>query len=374
MRAILIAILTLLCSTNATAQGEDIVFGQKFSITSTVLNEQRQIAVFTPGNYQKSDDKYQVLYLLDGEWNFLFVSSLVDKLSSSGDVPPMLVVGVLNSNRNKDLTPPGINDDKRRYGGGERFLQFLTDELQPWVDNNYRTHPYKVLAGHSFGGLFTVYSSMQDPEAFNAYLALSPSLGRNNEQQIRNARDFFTSDKVLPQSLFIAVGNEGGLTYSSSKKFAKIIEERIHGEMRFRFSHLKAESHVSITTQGFIDGLKFIYDGINPDRVGSLEEIFQMEAHFQSLSERFGYRIAVPEEYYQRFVKEQIAERELDYALFILAKYQKEYPGSLHLLSFYTDVYLLQGDFEKAKKYYLQLKSAGVEEERIEIILDRLQP
>ncbi|MGW9687021.1 alpha/beta hydrolase [Flagellimonas sp. 2504JD1-5] len=373
MRQILIMVFIFMSSINMYSQGEDIVFGKKYNIASSVLNEQRQIAVFTPEDYQTSNERYQVLYVLDGEWNFHFVSSLVDKLVSSGDIPKMIVIGIANNNRSKDLTPAGANDNKDRFGGGELFLDFLTEELQPWVEGNFRTHPYKVLAGHSFGGLFTIYSMMRNPGTFQSYIALSPSLGRNNEQQVSIAKDFFKSENIFPQNLFLAVGNEGGLTYYSSKKFMEVLKTEVNGNFRYKFEILKDENHVSITTQGFINGLKFIHDGFNPERVEGLDDIFLIESHFQSLSKKFGYEIKIPEEFYQKFVKEQIAERELDYALFILEKYQKDYVDSPSLLLYFADVFLLKGNFEEAKAYYLKLKELGIENQYIKNILNQMK-
>ncbi|MEM1357572.1 MAG: alpha/beta hydrolase-fold protein [Bacteroidota bacterium] len=355
------------------AQGSDIVIGQQVTIKSEILKEQRRFAVFTPKDYLHSDEKYQVLYLLDGEWNFNFVSSLVDKLASSGDVPKMIVIGIINNNRSKDLTPAGSNDNKSMYGGAELFLRHLTEELQPWVDRNYRTLPFSVLAGHSFGGLFTVYGMMQHPGAFQAYIAISPSLGRNNEQQVIRAKEFFSSKNRFPQSLYLGVGNEGGFTYFSSKRLADVLEGGASSKLRFKFDHLSRENHVSITTQGFIEGLKFTYAGFNPERVNGLDEIFLIETHYQSLSNSFGYRLKVPEKYYYKFAREQIAEKELEYALFILDKYQKEYPNSSNLLSCYADLYLLKGEFENARNYYLRMKKRGVESEYLESVLKQLK-
>ncbi len=373
MRQILITIFTLISSIIGYAQSDNIEIGQKYNFESKILNEKRQIAVFIPENYQSSDEKYQVLYVLDGEWNFHFVSSLVDKLVNSGDIPKMIVVGVMNNNRSKDLTPPGINDNKNRFGGGESFLKFLTEELVPWVEGNFRTHPYKVLAGHSFGGLFTIYSIMQSPGAFQSYIALSPSLGRNDEQQVAIAKEFFKSENIFPKSLYVAVGNEGGLTYYSTKKFFDVLNTEVNSGFKYKFENLKEQNHVSITIQGFIDGLKFIFEGFNAERIEGLDDLFLIEKHYQSLSKRFGYRIKIPEEYYRKFVKEQIAERELDYALFILEKYKKDYAHSPSLVTYYGDVYLLKGDFKSAKVYYLKLKALGIDNEHIKNILNQIK-
>lgn len=373
MKKTLITLLAFGIFTAGLAQNNPRVVGEIKILQSEILDEEREIVVFTPQNYQTSNEKFPVFYLLDGEWNFHFVSSLVDKLADGGDVPKMIVVGINNTNRNRDLTPPEENSNPNSFGGGKKFLNFIIQELQPWIDQNYRTHPYSILGGHSFGGLFTVYAMMEEPGFFQSYIALSPSLGRNNEKQLASAKNFFNKKNTMPKDLYLAVGNEGGFTYLSTAKFANSVERSVYGDFRFKFDHLKEETHTTIPVQGFLNGLRFIYAETNPEKIPELNEIFLIENHFKQLSERYGYEFQIPEFYYQKFMKEQLAERELDYALFILKRYEAEYPNSPNLFMGYADTYLLKGDFKMARSYYEKLKQLGVEDESLDRLLDQIK-
>ncbi len=354
------------------AQEDMINVGKLHTIQSEILKEERQIAVFTPTSYAEEQYNCQVLYLLDAEWNFKYVASLLDKLMAAGEIPRMLLVGIVNNNRNRDLTPPGTNDNPARFGGAKQFLDFISKELKPWVKTNYRTNSYSVLAGHSFGGLFTVYASMEEAENFQGYLALSPSLGRNSEQQVKKAEEFYAQKQPLAETIYVAIGNEGGYTALSTQKYAEILQ-KLDTELRFKFEKLKENSHESITIDGFLHGLKFIYEGFNPEKYPELDEIFLVEEHYNKLSKRFGYELKVPEIQYQRFTQEQMAAKEWDYALFILGKYEKQYPESIELVSLKADLYLLMGDFKQAQSYYKILKDRGVENERLSRILKELK-
>ncbi|MEX0290198.1 MAG: alpha/beta hydrolase, partial [Flavobacteriaceae bacterium] len=262
------------------AQEHTIAIGQTKTIDSEILDEARQIAVFTPSEYDNGDEKYPVLYVLDGEWNFHYISGLVDKLSAAGDMPRTIVIGIINTNRNRDLTPPEANSNPNRFGGGEKFLDFISNELQPWVNENYRTQPFNILAGHSFGGLFTIYAMMEQPGLFQSYIALSPSLGRNNEKQLAVAQSFFSSSAVMPHDLYVALANEGGFTKSSTLKFIEVAKAKVAQKGRFKFEQLPDEDHFSIPVPGFLNGLRFIFEGMNPEKLSGLDEIFLIEAHF----------------------------------------------------------------------------------------------
>src|SRR5687768_1796320 len=139
--------------------GEPVTIGHRYKIESKVLGETRSYLVHKPVGYDFSDRPYPVVILLDGESNFEHVSTTVDRLVDVGRAMPMLVVGVENTDRQRDFTPP-ITTAQPEYkpdgavGGASQFLAFIADELIPHLDRTYRTRPTRILIGHSYGGLF----------------------------------------------------------------------------------------------------------------------------------------------------------------------------------------------------------------------------
>lgn len=354
------------------AQSPALAVGEAFSIDSKLLGEKRSVWVFQPEEAEQQP--CPVLYLLDGEWNFHYTTGLVRQMISSGDIPPILVVGVVNTNRSRDLTPAGPNGAANaRFGGAETFLRFLTEELHPFLDAKYHLQPFKALAGHSFGGLFTIYSMMNNPAFVQGYIALSPSLGRNNEQQIQIAKTHFKKGEHPVQRLFLAVGNEGGYTQLSSERFNQLLQENKPESLTWRYQHWPEENHVSITIPGLRAGLQYLFEGYNLDRFPALDDFFLVEKHLQTLSERLGYPISVPEEQFQKFVTQLIAERDLDYAFFLLGKYKEAYPNSITLLRCYGDAHLLKGEIETARKYYRKLLEAEPDHGEIQQLLKSLK-
>ncbi|MEM9719950.1 MAG: alpha/beta hydrolase-fold protein [Bacteroidota bacterium] len=347
-----LALLLLFLSFRSFAQPEKVGMGYLLEIDSEVFQETRQFAVYAPEGYTASENRYPILYVLDGEWNFHFVTGLVKQLISSGDIPPMLVVGVYHKNRNKELTPPGPNGPSGNFGGAGKLLTHLVDELHPYMTKQYRTQPYSLLLGHSFGGLFSLYAMREKPSFFQAILSLSPSLGRNDEFELQQAQSFFTNNPTYSESLFLALGNEGGATYYSTQKYVKELFEKEELPMRFSFEHFEKEDHISMTIPGIWKGLKFVFEGYNPDKLpAKLDELYLVESHFRMLSHRYGYNIFVPERYYLSFFREQLNEKEWDYAFYILERYKSIYPESLDLIQAYIDIHTLMGNLEEAEKY-----------------------
>ena len=237
------------------AQSPALTIGQEYAIASKVLGEERPFWVYVPE--EAAQQPCPVLYLLDGEWNFHYTTGLIRQMISSGDIPPLYVVGIINTNRSRDLTPAGPDGSSNaRFGGAESFLRFLTEELHPFIDSKYSLQAYSLLAGHSFGGLFTIYSMMKNPSFFQGYIVLSPSLGRNNEQQVQIAKTHFKRTDLPRQQLFLAIGNEGGYTQLSSEKLKRVLEGSQGDKLTWRYRHWPNENHVSVTIPGLRAGLQ----------------------------------------------------------------------------------------------------------------------
>jgi predicted alpha/beta superfamily hydrolase len=185
---ILLILLTVLLSCKEKKDNR-LVIGRTDSLYSDILKEERKLLVSLPGDNNNDDPRdtskrYPVLYLLDGDSHFHSVTGILDQLTRNGLCPPMIVVAIPNTDRSRDLTPThslklpdGTEQDfLKTTGGAENFTTFIEKELIPYVDSHYGTRPYRVLTGHSFGGLFAINTLINHPDIFNAYVAIDPSM------------------------------------------------------------------------------------------------------------------------------------------------------------------------------------------------------
>ena len=144
----------------------DFYNAEKKTIKSKVLNSDRLLFIYLPNNYDKDITKsYPVHYLTDAPTTSNIYFDLLRLHSLMNYVPQSIVVGLSSNNRNYNLYPEK---------GAEKYLQFIKSEVIPYIDKNYRTNPFKVVAGHSLGGDFVIYSMLKEPSLFNAYIAGSP--------------------------------------------------------------------------------------------------------------------------------------------------------------------------------------------------------
>lgn len=148
-------------------------------IVSARLGETREAWVSLPDRYDESRDRYPVLYMLDGEVNFN--SGVIGGLRHAaflGEMPDFIVVGVVNTDRSKDIFPEVVTyDDGSKDGGrADAFLDFVAEELIPRVEKTYRTEPLRVLYGTSNTGFTAVYALFRSPGLANVYIAASATL------------------------------------------------------------------------------------------------------------------------------------------------------------------------------------------------------
>src|SRR6185295_12556708 len=182
---------------------------KKFSIKSTVLGDDRVILVRTPVGYETNKVRYPVLYMTDGDAHMGHTASTIEFLTQNGRISDLIVVGVTNTDRTRDLTPAKSTDktpagDLRfpTSGGADNFLKFFETELIPEIEKEYRVQPYRILAGHSLGGLFAIHAMISKPGLFNSYVAVSPSLQWENGEALKRAEDFLKNQKEFKATLF----------------------------------------------------------------------------------------------------------------------------------------------------------------------------
>ena len=294
------------------AEPTPITVGDALIVRSAVLNEDRRIMVHLPAGYEGSQQRYPVLYLLDPEDHFLHVSGVVDFLASRGRIPPIIVVGVANTQRNRDLTPSAavttyreempalgttLSMDVEGSGGAEGFRAFLKSELLPWVDREYRTADFQILAGHSLGGLFAIDAFAGDPEVFDAYIAASPSLWWDEEALVRRLGQRLP-DFSTPHWLYLSTGSEeGGPMLGGLEHLAAVLEISAPTSLRWSAGVLGGATHAMAPHQVFYDGLQWLFaDYALSERVSITGDLARIEAHFADASRVYGIDLSPTEE------------------------------------------------------------------------------
>jgi predicted alpha/beta superfamily hydrolase len=345
----------------AAAAPDVIVVGEKRTLRSGLLDEDRELWISRPEEYDASGDRYPVLYLLDGEVHFQHGVGVVRFLASIDRIPEMIVVGIANpsfNSRTRDLTPPPQSDKPTilpSTGGAEEFLRFLAVELIPFIDREYRTEPFRILAGHSLGGLFAVHTLMNRPETFRAYVPISPSLWWDESALVTAAGSFFARYPQLQGFLYITRGDERDDMRVAIRRFVTVLGEEAPDTFRWKFAPLDDEDHHSVPHRGLYGALEWLYSEWRLQDAGKLAGEGGIEAidlHFARLSERFGYAVHPSEYLLRRAAGELLSDQRVDEAIVLLDRSAGRFPASAGILDALGDAYQAVGDLELARDSY----------------------
>ncbi|HWM93135.1 MAG TPA: alpha/beta hydrolase-fold protein [Thermoanaerobaculia bacterium] len=188
---------------------------ESFTVESAALNETRRINVYTPPGYGGAGAaRYPVLYMPDGglQEDFPHVTATVDSAIRAGEMRPLIVVGIENTERRRDVTgPTEVEEDRKiapRVGGSAAFRRFIQDELMPQVRLRYRVTEETAIIGESLAGLFIVETFFLQPELFDTYIALSPSLWWNGEKLVRKAGERLRARPDLSKTLYLSSASD----------------------------------------------------------------------------------------------------------------------------------------------------------------------
>lgn len=275
----------------------------KLTIKSSVLGEERTILVRTPAGYETNSLKYPVFYMTDGDAHIGHTGSTVEFLARNGRMSEMIVVGITNTDRTRDLTPTkavGPNADQSpTAGGADNFLKFIATELIPEIEKRYRVQPYRVLAGHSLGGLFVVHTLITRPELFNSYVAVSPSLQWSDDATLKRAQEFFKTRQELRATLFATLGNEPGDIGKAFVEFKQLLTTTKIKGFEWSAEQMTDEDHGSVVLRSHYGGLRKTFDGWqmprDPETGAVAGGLKGADAHYKWLSEKFGYAVPTPE-------------------------------------------------------------------------------
>jgi predicted alpha/beta superfamily hydrolase len=389
MRKLCFLILSIVITFNAHAQTDNkIVIGKIDSVYSKILNEQRKIWIYTPGitsGVHDTSQRYPVLYLLDGNAHFPSVAGLVQQLSQvNGNtvLPEMIIVAIPNTDRTRDLTPTHVTSDlpamdsnfSKTSGGGKNFVAFIEKELIPHIDSFYQTGPYKLLVGHSFGGLTVMDVLTNHTKLFNAYIAIDPSMWYDHQQFLAATEQKLTEKKYGDTRLFVGIANTmpDGMTLDKMKKdtaadtrhirsiFAmdKFIKGHPQNGLKYASKYYNNDNHGSVPLASEYDGLRFIFDYYRFNLTGkdyydsSDAIVSKFKKHYERVSANLGYKVSPNELFINSLGYDAISKKYYKRAAALFEMNIANYPNSNNVYDSYGDLFAAKEDTVNAIANY----------------------
>jgi uncharacterized protein len=354
-----------------------ITIGTIEHLNSKILNEERELRIYVPNNNSvASNQKYPVLYLLDGEAHFNSVVGMMEQLCTNGNmvVPEMIIVGISNTDRIRDLSPTHIKEDlpamdsiaAKNTGGNENLFAFMEKELFPYIENKYKTVRYRMLIGHSLGGLTVINALVNHTNLFNAYIAIDPSMWWDKERFLEDCKTKLTQKSFKNVDLYLGIANtmEAGMsittvtkdTSENSRHIRSILalDKHLKGnpqnQLHYKSKYYEADSHNSVPLITEYDAVRFFFDfykfDITMEDFESTDLAFpkKIEKHFEMVSNRMGYKVSPNEGLINFLGYESLKQKKMEQSEYLFKMNVKNYPESFNVYDSLGDYYVAIDD------------------------------
>jgi len=256
------------------------------TLQSTIVKQEYQLLIKTPAGYGQSDKTYPVIFFLDAQWDFPLMVSTYGQSYYDGFIPEAILVGIQwggenpdpNVLRARDFTPSHMAEVPNS-GGASKFLQFIKQELIPFVNNEYRSNDHRVLMGSSYGGLFTLYAMFNEPNLFDGYIP-SASASAWDDNFLYSYADSFAESKLeRPIKLYSAIGEFDDLMPAFDDLSAFFEKKNVKG-LSFKFERLAGLGHASLKSAGNTWGLHYVF--AKPKLTISNEHLRKLSGQYRS--------------------------------------------------------------------------------------------
>jgi predicted alpha/beta superfamily hydrolase len=250
--------ITLLCNAPMNAQSGYAYTEKKDSLFSETLQENRSLSIYLPEGYIKDSTRYPAIYIIDGETRCTHAVPTIRFISAEGLMPKSIVVGIPNVNRNRDFLP-AVSPNPAATDSADNFLHFIVAELFPYIEKNYRAGNYRMLIGHSYGGLFAMHALISQPDAFGAFIMIDPSFWYGSKMMITRAGAFFSRQKTLPKSIYIAGVDGNAWYFMGNHDMDSVLKATAPVGLQWKTFAYANENHGSVPFKSIYDGLRFVF-------------------------------------------------------------------------------------------------------------------
>jgi len=287
MSAILSFSSNLLAEEHATKEhGKPIEysFGHQYQLQSEILGEDRQLLIYVPEEYKSSNKKFPVVYVLEGDTHYKHATISVEKIQKSGWMPASIIVAITD---NKNTNTRDYRNER------EKFLQFINEEVQPFVGKNFRVNGYKTLFGHAMSGRFVLETFIKTPDEFDNYISANPY---GLKGLISEFEDLLSKNQALDQSLYFTMGtvlDNGSYNVDPAEELAKLLKNKAPKSLQWTYEYLPLHGSHSSANVTLYNGLSKNFTFFQGPFIGSYQEFVDgnkmagVEAYFKERGNKY---------------------------------------------------------------------------------------
>ena len=293
------------------------------------------------------------MVLLDGDYNFHYVTGLIELMSNvSGKMPECIVVGISDKGTakyRKNCTP---NEIAGKGGNADNFMSFITNELKPFISSKYRTVNYNMIIGHSMGGLFVTNYFLKKQDDFNVFIAIDPALWVGEYEIINRADSIYENKNSLSPLFYISSSNAPEMGID---KYISVLEKHFPNKKKWKHFNLQNENHNSVGLPTIKNSFEDIFYnwGISKKQFMEFKSANEVIDHYKKLSNEYSLTASIHPSFLGNIIYYYFNHNKKEDLLILESGIKEHFPGSLE--EFYNQIalnYFENEEYQKAIENY----------------------
>ena len=343
-------LLLIVCLLQISISAQDsITIGKYKKFDSKILGGKVTYLEHLPDGYESSNKNYPVIFMMNGHIISAFANAAATLDNLSGDrIPEMILIGIANEGVAGNYW--SCPNDSGFVRGGEKFHNFLKEELIPEIKKNYRTNDFKILAGQSNTGLYVMYNFLFYPDLFNAYIVASPMFGWCPDFFLNKTKSFLRDKYEFNKKLYVSYGD---MDYAQVLDHINNFKEILKGSpesLKWKVDLIENTGHVPLITMN--NALLFFFSEYTLTVERKKLSISDIISHYNKLSKEYGFTVKPGADALFDLAIDLKYGKKFDEAIERFKYLISLYPGSERYFFFLGKTYQEKGDIDSAKINY----------------------
>lgn len=310
-------LISLMIFSSFNLKANEIVIGKQHSFSSLILQENRELQVYVPESYAESNKHYPVLFVMDSQRYFLHAIAHQQTLRFQDKTPELIVVGLKTDSKNRR---------QWLYPKREQFINFLAQELIPWIDKHYRTSDERLYFGWEMAAGIVPDLLTKQPNLFQGFFMASPThINKNRIAQISQ----YLQHPTAQHFIYATLGTVETWASPSMAALEQVVKKQTSNSIDWEYHLLEDQDHYTTPLLTIDNGLLKFYSDYGPLRFYSIKEFEQfgglqaLKSHYNARGERFGISAEIHDDTKHYLLNQSLKENNLN----LFAKLENSFEG-----------------------------------------------
>ncbi len=359
---------------------KSLSYAQVLTLSSKVFNGNRELFVSVPASYGETQHTYPVLVLLDANDNMQHAVASARLLANWRGIPELIIVGINSDNRFFDFTHSKEPGNAGGSGGAPQFTNFIVNEVMPFVEERFRTHPFTILLGHSLSGLYTANELLLNTATFDAHILIAPSLWWNDLDTIGLAKSLTGQKQIRGRAVFFGIGEDDGDSMKNElNQFVRHFSANGSAENRIVHKLYDGEDHMSVTLRATYDGLLHVFaDTVYTQQQWPDFTTDSFLSRERVLEQKYGASALLSARNYAALANYLLEQAKYKSAIAVLNRNAQVHAGEPRNFELLGNAYILAGNADAAKQAFLQAyemanQSTSYDQQQAKVFLEEVK-